>query len=378
MRIDSGFDGGNIDVISCEDAGNITLHIRQDSCAAHAQWFYFRVLGAGGKDCRFSITNAKEASYPEAWPDGSVVMSHNQQDWFRVPTTYHDGRLGFCYSNPSDVLYVALSPPYSYARHQNLICRALASDLCQLQDCVATVENRSVEILKFGSARPEAPAVWIIARQHPGEPMAEWFMEGLIDQLLCHQDPLAQALRQNLRFYLVPNMNPDGSIAGNLRTNAAGVDLNRAWDSPSRVRSPEVSGVMSLMDRLGADMFLDIHGDEEFRFVFAAGCEGIPNFDAEMAASDGAFRRHFRQENPDFSLKNGYPADAPGTADLSIACNQIGHRFGCFSMTIEMPFKDNAERLDKIEGWGTQHSKALGEAVLFPIAKHFGVVENQT
>ena len=38
----------------------------------------------------------------------------------------------------------------------------------------------------------------------------------------------------------MPNMNPDGSIRGHLRTNAKGANLNREWKEPTEERSPEV------------------------------------------------------------------------------------------------------------------------------------------
>ncbi len=43
-----------------------------------------------------------------------------------------------------------------------------------------------------------------------------------------------------LRVTQVPNMNPDGSYRGHLRTNASGANLNREWKNPTLERSPEV------------------------------------------------------------------------------------------------------------------------------------------
>ena len=57
-------------------------------------------------------------------------------------------------------------------------------------------------------------------------------------------------------------MNPDGSVLGNLRTNAAGANLNREWETPTLERSPEVFTVREKMMETGVDLFLDIHGDE--------------------------------------------------------------------------------------------------------------------
>lgn len=45
--------------------------------------------------------------------------------------------------------------------------------------------------------------IWIIARQHPGETMAEWFIEGLLGRLLDFQDPTARALLDTATFYIV-------------------------------------------------------------------------------------------------------------------------------------------------------------------------------
>jgi hypothetical protein len=52
--------------------------------------------------------------------------------------------------------------------------------------------------------------VWLYARQHPGETMAEWWMEGALEKLLDNRIG-DRRLRQKATFHVVPNMNPDGS-----------------------------------------------------------------------------------------------------------------------------------------------------------------------
>ena len=49
----------------------------------------------------------------------------------------------------------------------------------------------------------------------------------------------------------VPNMNPDGTWRGHLRTNASGANLNREWDQPTKERSPEVYYTRQAMDEIG-------------------------------------------------------------------------------------------------------------------------------
>lgn len=62
-------------------------------------------------------------------------------------------------------------------------------------------------------------------------------MEGIIN-FLTSKDPIAEILRQRFIFKLVPMLNPDGVIHGNYRTNLAGIDLNRVWDSADKTLSP--------------------------------------------------------------------------------------------------------------------------------------------
>src|SRR3546814_18599536 len=87
-----------------------------------------------------------------------------------------------------------------------------------LESLGQTIEGRDIDLLTVG----EGPLkVWLYARQHPGETMAEWWMEGALERLTDVADPVARRLREKATFHLVPNMNPDGSFHGHLRTTAA-------------------------------------------------------------------------------------------------------------------------------------------------------------
>ncbi len=87
---------------------------------------------------------------------------------------------------------------------------------------------------------------------------------------------------------------------GNLRTNAAGVNLNREWIEPSAERSPEVLVVRDAIRQLGCDMFFDIHGDEAIPYVFVAGSEMLQGFTESQAKDQKSFVEFFKQASPDF------------------------------------------------------------------------------
>ena len=64
-------------------------------------------------------------------------------------------------------------------------------------------------------------------------------MEGII-QFLTSEQEIANTLRDKFIFKLIPMLNPDGVIHGNYRTNLAGIDLNRVWDTADKYLAPEI------------------------------------------------------------------------------------------------------------------------------------------
>ena len=100
-------------------------------------------------------------------------------------------------------------------------------------------------------------------------------------------------------------MNPDGSRRGHLRTNAAGVNLNREWHAPSAEKSPEVLAVRNAMDETGVDFAMDVHGDEAIPANFLAGFEGIPSLGRAPAQTVQPVRRDARAPVARFPARAG-------------------------------------------------------------------------
>ena len=367
LKISTQFDGGNIEIVDISDPTNIQLKLPKDNAAEFRQWFYFRVQGVAYQNLGINFINVKESAYPEGWEDYAAMCSYDRLNWFRVPTNYENGILSVNHTPLANSVYYAYFEPYSYEQHLNLLGNSQSSGLCQIDDLGSTLQGRDINLLTIGNQAASDLKIWIIARQHPGETMAEWFVEGLLGRLLDDQDPTSRALLDCATFYIVPNMNPDGSFLGNLRTNAAGANLNREWLDPSLDRSPEVYYVREKMQETGVDLFLDIHGDESIPYVFLSGNEGIPSFNTRLAQLQQQFVQAFLAASPDFQNKYGYEKDEPGQADLSIATAYVGETFNCLAYTLEMPFKDNHQWPDDDYGWNGQRSLRLGEAILSPI-----------
>lgn len=369
MRIHCDFDSGNIEVIDASDPAAIRLAIRPDVGEEHMQWFHFRASGARGVPCAFRLENASSASYPSAWPGYLACASADRISWTRVDTTYEGGVLHIRHTPTTESTWYAYFPPYSHEQHQDLIARSGAAPGVRAKILGDSLDGAPMDLLEVG----EGPIpLWFIARQHPGESMAEWWMEGFLARLLDPDDALARQLRARATFHIVPNMNPDGSRRGHLRCNAIGANLNREWHAPTMARSPEVRLVLDEMDRTGVDLCLDVHGDEELPYVFLADAAGIPGWTDRLARLSGAFLDALIQANPDLQKDHGYPVDAPGQADMSLCTNQTAQRFDCLSLTLEMPFKDNANAPDPVHGWSPARSIRMGASALDAVAAVLG------
>lgn len=364
MDLDHDFDGGSIEVLSADAPDEIELALRADTGASYRQWFCFRALGLAGEDARFSIVNAGLATYPDAFEDYRAVASYDRRRWFRVPTEFDGERLVIEHTPRTDDVMYAYFAPYPLSRHDRLLRRAARAPWVRREKLGRTVEGRDLSMLSFGEDGPDKLQLWVIARQHPGETMAEWFAEGLVSRLLDDDDPTTQALLARAVVRVVPNMNPDGSSLGNLRANAAGVNLNRAWLEPDAEESPEVLLTRARMEQTGVDFFLDVHGDERNPYCFLCGSEGNPGYGDRLRELENLFEASLCRESPDFQDEYGYPRDEPGGGDLSTANNYVGEMFDCLSFTLEMPFKDNASSPDEVNGWSPERSMHLGQATL--------------
>ncbi|WP_340264569.1 M14 family metallopeptidase [Sphingobium mellinum] len=369
ISITSAFDSGNIRLLSLSETAagvRVELEILKDRQSDFYQWFHFRVAGVEGRAVELAIRNCGTAAYPDGWPGYKARASEDRESWRQVDTSYSGGTLTISLKPRVNAVWIAYFAPYSMERHHDLVAWAASQPGVVHRELGLSLDGQPIDLLTLGDGPKR---VWLYARQHPGESMAEWWAEGALERLCDPEDAVARLLRTKATFYILPNMNPDGSRRGHLRTNAAGINLNREWHDPSMERSPEVCLVRGAMDEAGVDFAIDVHGDEAIPAVFLAGFEGIPSIRPEQLALFHRYRDTLAARTPDFQTKRGYPVAAKGKANLSMSTNQIAERFGAVAMTLEMPFKDNDDLPDPEYGWSPARSMQLAKDCLAVLAE---------
>ena len=205
ITISSSFDAGNIRVVR-QDGDTIDLEIVRDHMSDFYQWFYFRLAGVGGREVTLRIMNCAGSAYPHGWPDYKGVMSLDREEWLRIAdTSYSNGVLTMKLTPPQDLVWIAYFAPYSMERHHDLVTQTAALPGIGYTSLGKSLDGQDIDCLTIG----EGPLnVWLYARQHPGESMAEWWMEGALEKLTDEDDPVARVLRKRVHLPRRPQHEP--------------------------------------------------------------------------------------------------------------------------------------------------------------------------
>src|SRR3546814_20878933 len=92
-------------------------------------------------------------------------------------------------------------------RHHDLVASVAAYPDVEYRSLGQTLDGQELDYFRIGEGEL---SIWLYARQHPGETMAEWWMEGALEKLLDDDDPVSRRLRQKATFHVVHNMNQIG------------------------------------------------------------------------------------------------------------------------------------------------------------------------
>ncbi|KAM6181264.1 cytosolic carboxypeptidase 4 [Erethizon dorsatum] len=321
LRFYSKFESGNLRKAIQVREFEYDLLVNADvNSAQHQQWFYFKVSGMrAAVPYRFNIINCEKPNsqfnygmQPTLYSVREALLGRSTwirtghdicyyKNHYRQSAAATGGASGKCYytltftvtfPHSEDVCYLAYHYPYTYTAlmthleileksinprqiyfRQEILCQTLGGNPCPLVTITAMPESNSADDLEQFRHRPYQV---ITARAHPGESNASWVMKGTLEFLISN-DPVAQLLRENFIFKIIPMLNPDGVINGNHRCSLSGEDLNRQWLSPKAHLQPTIYHAKGLLHYLssigrGPVVFCDFHGHSQKKNVFIYGC----------------------------------------------------------------------------------------------------------
>ena len=179
------------------------------------------------------------------------------------------------------MVYFSYSIPYTLSTLNTYLSARLANHAGRVKtkSLGRTVGGNEVNVFQISSPETggqKKRAVWVMARQHPGETTASFMLEGILDFLLS-ENPLAVGLLEEFVFKIVPIMNVDGVVHGNTRAELVGCDPNRQWANPHRHHHPILHALKRLIEKDDVEMLLDLHSHSRRLGTFFYANHAPPN-----------------------------------------------------------------------------------------------------
>lgn len=232
----SDFDCGAI-IHNHYDSGVLHVSLKKTDANEINHWFYFGVRNSPSS-LKIVFDNAMCSRFASGWERYRPFISFDNKIWKRCDEYFivdDNNSIHIDLLDIPSVFYIAWYPPYS------------------VQQFIEYVKHED-EIYQIGNTN--GYSILITARQHPGETMSSFFIEGLIDYL--HSEEAAVLLSQ-YNFIIIPFVNALGVSSGMHRTSLSGVDYNFCWFGND---IQEVVKIKKFINNKRLLLYFDIHGDE--------------------------------------------------------------------------------------------------------------------
>ncbi len=329
ISISTRFEGGRLGKIEQVTATHFRCAVAgesdQEGRNRQANWYYFRVDGAAGRELTLDLVNLPgeynfRPNRGAVTADTVPVFSEDNRNWTHFAATEYDAaepRLRLRITPKGNRVWIAHVPPYtnehlrrlreSVSRHPHFRSEKIGKSLGGRELALWTITDPSV---------PDAgkKCAWLMFRQHSWETGSSWVGEGAVRHLLSDHDG-ARRLRRETVFKVLPLCDPDGVARGGVRFNARGFDLNRNWDVRDPVRMPEIHAQRGAIEQWVArgrrvDLFLSLHNTETGEYL-----EGPTGAIAD--AFNNALRKTDFAPGEKPQVIAATPAPAPGRATVA-------------------------------------------------------------
>jgi hypothetical protein len=256
VTFNSNFQGGSIGKVEKLSPSSFRCFVQgqhdERGRNRQASWYYFRMDQVRGRDLTLTLTdfvgeyNDRPGACP-AGPDTVPVFSEDGgKSWRHFPNSafsWDDARkeMTLVFRPEADSVYIAHVPPYTPADLGRLLADAGRLPFVTVEVIGKTAGGRDLHLVTVTD--PDVPdgdkkSLWLQARQHAWEAGTSHVAEGAL-RFLISDDPEARGLRRRVVFRCTPMVDVDGCLAGKVRFNANGYDLNRHWDKVD-LRRPEL------------------------------------------------------------------------------------------------------------------------------------------
>ena len=294
--ITTNFESGNINHIKNiqrKNDVNIILEIENEPYPSNTKkkyqnWFYFKSNDVQRKSITYTIQNIR--IFDNDWRGFNVCYSYDNKNWKRIKTSFSkvNKTLTWKHKSSKKNVFFAYYPPYTIEMKNKLI-----NKYKNRKNVKHILLNKNIDTLLLGSGPLH---IYIVARQHPGETIGSWMVEGFLNAYFSSKQ--RKIIEKTFTIVVIPMANPSGVKSGHWYTNKKGQNLNRSW---RHNKTPETTAIKKLIN-FGPEgiLYLDLHGDEGASKHFITTCIEKKNTVRE------SFNKIMGKFCPNFQLKDYY------------------------------------------------------------------------
>jgi hypothetical protein len=337
IKISSNFDGGNILKKRSEKINGICIHtleIKKDPYPKtvkkkYQNWYYFKVSNNKGVKTKYVIENL--VNIDNDWKGHNVVYTYDHKTFYRHPTIFNENKkyISWNFISKKKDVWFSYYVPYSRNRVYKLNKKISNNKNVTKIILGKTSLKNKIEALRFGKGLKH---VYIIVRQHPGETIGSWMLEGFLKTFFSSKmKAKAKLVLKKYTFHIISMVNPDGVELGHWYTQKNGHNCNREWNSK---KCPEIQIVYNYISKQKGDIYFDFHGDEGCKKHFFTTCDKTKK---NKNSSYHFFQKRMAYYNKNFSKKDYYQK----------AAHKVHGTFDCCwnnSLTLEGCMKHNYKK----------------------------------
>ena len=243
MKIINNYNGSSIDIINNDEMKNeVFLSLKKEN-NDYSNYFNF-IVENNDKEGKIYIENIDKIKYKSKFSIPLYKKGNN--DYKVIPEdkiTIEDDKY-IINIDKNEKIEISSYPKYTQENLDIFLNNIKNKDI--------KIENDIINKLLIGNK--EDKTIVIIGRQHPGETLSSYFIEGIITYILENKDNL-----NNTNFLIYPIVNKNGVENGNHRYYNNN-DYNRLWNKDNEIK--ELDYIKKELKNYNINLFIDVHCDE--------------------------------------------------------------------------------------------------------------------